>query len=153
MTQTKPINYAYSVQYYATMLLLHRPFLADSASNAFDVCCSASSSMAHLLKLYKRLYSFRRMSSVGVHQIFTCATTLVFIFHRGEEQKNAGIPLNDPKLLETTRSSLLTCLAALSALATRQVHARRSYLSVILLMKKWRVSLEILEKERSGKSL
>lgn len=138
------------MQYYATMLLLHRPFLADSASNAFDVCCSASFSMAHLLKLYKRLYSFRRMSSVGVHQIFTAAATLVYIFHRSEEQKNAGIPLSDPQLLETTRSSLLTCLAALSALATRQVHARRSYLSVILLMKKWRVSLEILEKERNG---
>lgn len=91
------------------------------------------------------------MSSVGVHQIFTAAATLVYIFHRTEEQKNAGIPLSDPQLLETTRSSLLTCLAALSALATRQVHARRSYLSVILLMKKWRVSLEILEKERNGK--
>lgn len=130
------------------MLLLHRPFLADSASNAFAVCCSASSSMANLLKLYKRLYSFRRMSSVGVHQIFTAATTLVYIFHKSEEQQAAGIPLSDPNLLETTRSSLLTCLAALSALATRQVHARRSYLSVILLMKKWRVSLEVLETQK-----
>lgn len=133
------------------MLLLHRPFLADASGNAFTVCCSATSSMAHLLKLYKRLYSFRRMSSVSCHQIFTAATTLVYIFHKGEELKSSGLALAGPNVQETARSSLLTCLAALSALATRQVHARRSYLSVILLMKKWRVSLEVLESERSGR--
>lgn len=39
------------------------------------------------------------------------------------------------------QKGLLTCLGGLAAIATSQVHARRSYLLVVLLMKRWGISL------------
>jgi hypothetical protein len=90
--------------------------------------------MATILKLYRRIYTFRRIASVSVHQVFTGATTLVYIIHK---QEGAG----DPNASQVAKDNLLTCLGVLSALAIRHVHARGSYLSVIQLMKKWRVSL------------
>lgn len=131
------------LQYYATMLLLHRPRLGDVNSNAFEVCCSACSNITSLLQLYKRSYGFRRMCSIGVHQIFTAATTLIYVIHRTNEQ-----PLSTASSHPTAqdaRRQLLICLAALSALGGKHVHARRSYLSAVLLMKKWKVSLDVIE--------
>ena len=130
----------YSLQYYATHLLLHRPYLNDPASNAFVICGSAVASMCNLLKLYKRVYTFRRMSSVAPHQVFTAATTLVYMISQEATQPDQQTSANSKK----NREDLLLCLAALSALAARMVHARRSYLSVILLMKKYKISLDVL---------
>lgn len=96
--------------------------------------------MCNLLKLYKRVYTFRRMSSVAPHQIFTAATTLVYMISQETTQPDQQTSANSKK----NREDLLLCLAALSALAARMVHARRSYLSVILLMKKYKISLDVL---------
>lgn len=140
-----------SFQYYATHLLLHRPFLNDSSSSALRICCAAAGSMSYLLRLYKRAYTFRRMSSVAVHQIFTAATTLVYILWRDNEQ-NGSNDISTAPNMNSHREDLLVCLAALSALAARMVHARRSYLSVILLMKKYKVSLDVLQSGPPGES-
>ncbi|GAA5829320.1 hypothetical protein JCM3770_002546, partial [Rhodotorula araucariae] len=71
--------------------------------------------MACLLDVYRRLFGFRRISVVAGHAV--------------------------PPAANDARSNLVICLAALSAFASKQMHARRSYLSVVVLMKCWRITL------------
>lgn len=49
---------------------------------------------------------------------------------------------------QTAKTALLICLAGLAALAVTQVHARRSYLLVILLMKRWNIALRLIDSEQ-----
>ncbi|KAK4048333.1 hypothetical protein OIV83_004855 [Microbotryomycetes sp. JL201] len=130
------------LQYYALMILLHRPFVSMSPviSPSFEICCNAAASTAYLLELYRRLYTFSKIAVVAVHQVFTAATTLVYIVYACEEAKKAGRPV--PDVATSARSHLLVCLAALSAMATRQAHAQRSYISIIILMKRSHVTLD-----------
>lgn len=129
-----------SLQSYVVVLLVHRPFLAHGIlSRGFELCCAATSSMAYLLDVYRRLFGFRRISVVAVHQIFTAATTLVYIIYATDEAREKGRAV--PAAANNARGNLVICLAALSAFASKQMHARRSYLSVVVLMKRWRVTL------------
>ncbi|KAK4053942.1 hypothetical protein OIO90_003779 [Microbotryomycetes sp. JL221] len=130
------------LQYYALMILLHRPFVSivPVASSSFEICCTAAASSAFLLELYRRQYTFQRIGVVAVHQVFTAATTLVYIIHASDEARAASRPV--PACAASARSHLLVCLAALSAMATRQAHAQRSYLSIIILMKRSHVTLD-----------
>ncbi|KAM0791187.1 hypothetical protein ACM66B_005671 [Microbotryomycetes sp. NB124-2] len=130
------------LQYYALMILLHRPFVSMTpvVSPSFEICCNAAASAAFLLELYRRLYSFSKVGVVCVHQVFTAATTLVYIVYACDEARKAGRAV--PEVATSARSHLLVCLAALSAMATRQAHAQRSYISIIILMKRSHVTLD-----------
>ncbi|KAM0750751.1 hypothetical protein T439DRAFT_348051 [Meredithblackwellia eburnea MCA 4105] len=139
------------IQYFATLILLHRPLVCDASktvladTQSFKVCCSSAEQAANLLDLYRRLFTFRRISVVAPHQVFTAATFLVFVLHVEDSVVGAASTSQvRPNMPTGIRRSLLLCLGALSALAATQVHARRSYLQVIMLMKRWSVSVDVL---------
>lgn len=119
------------MQYYATQILLHRPFLHDNLPSAghsdvsFETCVFSAGQTTQLLELYRKLYSFRRVSVVATHIIFTAATQHVYTIFL-----TAGIvgrlTESQATMRAGARKGLLICLAALSAFARSEIHARRS---------------------------
>lgn len=73
------------------------------------------------------------------HQFFTAASWHVFVIYAC---MLGCIPSTSTAILHhEAQRGLLTCLGGLAAIATSQVHARRSYLMVVLLMKRWGIRL------------
>lgn len=87
---------------------------------------------------------------VATHQIFTSATVNVFIIYLSAT--TVGTTQEEPTLRRSARKGLLVCIAALASIATNQVHARRCYLSIVMLMKKWGISLDEPPTAMRGKS-
>lgn len=73
------------------------------------------------------------------HQFFTAASWHVFVIYAC---MLGCVPAPSYMTLHhDAQRGLLTCLGGLAAIATSQVHARRSYLMVVLLMKRWGIRL------------
>jgi hypothetical protein len=156
------------MQYHLTIINLFRPFTCDIAqqrplyNDAFKLCVAAACTISALIERYRFKYTLRRIAVVAIvrlhasahcgrqpaeslallsiqHQFLTAASWHVFVIYAC--MLGCVPPENTPALHHEAQRGLLTCLGGLAAIATSQIHARRSYLMVVLLMKRWGIRL------------
>lgn len=119
------------MQYHASMILLHRPFLKIHGANispnhAKDVCRTAATNITNLLEKYRSSwYSMRRINTMSVHIIFTAATIHLL---------NAWCDIGTYKSNAT--QGLKTCCLALSELGQTYETAKRTLAVLTCLINK-----------------
>lgn len=119
------------LQYHATLILLHRPFLKmvatdPSLNHVKEICQVAATAISNLLEKYQKYwYSMRRINVIPVHIIFTAATVhLLNIWNEtGLNKINAsrGLKICFDSLTEMTAAyeTSKRTLAALTHLSKR----------------------------------
>ena len=119
------------LQYHASLILLHRPFLKIQGANvtpnhAKDVCRTAATNITNLVEKYRlSWYSMRRINTMSVHIIFTAATVHLL---------NAWCDIGTYKSNAT--QGLKTCCLALSELGQTYETAKRTLAVLTCLINK-----------------
>ncbi|PYI35654.1 hypothetical protein BP00DRAFT_477712 [Aspergillus indologenus CBS 114.80] len=135
--QPLPHVLALHMQYYQVMIHCHRPYISHviqpqppqgpGSGHARMTCSESAISIAKLLALYERHYSFRRANCLIVSFVFSAALILNFITVslKGNDE--------DQELME----HLNTCFRALDEMGSRFENARRTNTFLTTLQREW----------------
>ncbi|PYI18152.1 hypothetical protein BO99DRAFT_387114 [Aspergillus violaceofuscus CBS 115571] len=135
--QPLPHVLALHMQYYQVMIHCHRPYISHvlqpqppqgpGSGHARMTCIESAISIAKLLALYERHYSFRRANYLIVSFVFSAALILIFITvpAKGNDE--------DQELIE----HLNTCFRALDEMGSRFENARRTNTFLTTLQREW----------------
>ncbi|PYH77042.1 hypothetical protein BO82DRAFT_345728 [Aspergillus uvarum CBS 121591] len=135
--QPLPHVLALNMQYYQLMIHCHRPYISHviqpqppqgpGSGHARMTCIESAISIAKLLALYERHYSFRRANYLVVSFVFSAALILIFITVpvKGNDE--------DQELME----HLNTCFRALDEMGSHFENARRTNTFLTTLQRDW----------------
>ncbi|KAF2799540.1 hypothetical protein K505DRAFT_196071, partial [Melanomma pulvis-pyrius CBS 109.77] len=115
------------MQYHCVMILVNRPFFPASIATLPDVafsdpmvgrpaCTGSAKSIAKLLQIYRRLYSFRRINIQAVHLVFTAS--LIHVLNACEA--------TEPTLKNSAWKDLEVCCQALMEMGKGYKNASRA---------------------------
>jgi hypothetical protein len=115
------------MQYHCVMILVNRPFFSTNIATLPDVtfsdpmvgrpaCTGSAKSIAKLLQIYRRLYSFRRINIQAVHLVFTAS--LIHVLNACEA--------TEPSLKNSAWKDLEVCCQALLEMGKGYKNARRA---------------------------
>jgi hypothetical protein len=115
------------MQYHCVMILVNRPFFSTNIATLPNValsdplvgrpaCTESAKSIAKLLQIYRRLYSFRRINIQAVHLVFTAS--LIHVLNACEA--------TEPSLKNSAWKDLEVCCQALMEMGKGYKNARRA---------------------------
>ncbi|RAH46698.1 uncharacterized protein BO95DRAFT_360903 [Aspergillus brunneoviolaceus CBS 621.78] len=135
--QPLPHVLALHMQYHQMMIHCHRPYISHviqpqppqgpGSGHARMTCIESAISIARLLALYERCYSFRRANYLIVSFVFSAALILIFI----------TVPLKGDDEDQELMQHLNTCFRALDEMGSRFENARRTNTFLTTLQCEW----------------
>ncbi|RAH71467.1 uncharacterized protein BO66DRAFT_347538 [Aspergillus aculeatinus CBS 121060] len=137
--QPLPHVLALHMQYYQMMIHCHRPYISHviqpqppqgpGSGHARMTCIESAISIARLLALYERCYSFRRANYLIVSFVFSAALILIFI----------TVPIKGDHEDQELMQHLNTCFRALDEMGSRFENARRTNTFLTTLQCEWQI--------------
>ncbi|KAH8704981.1 putative fungal-specific transcription factor [Talaromyces proteolyticus] len=137
------------MQYHQILIFFHRPWVSKSYiqpqnpkqgpgyQHARRTCIESATSIARLLRLYEKYYTFRRINNQVVAIIFTAALILIFVTISMSSQTAGRFRLDDQWQQIDMVAHLNVCFRALDELGQSFENAKRTRDFLVSLQRRW----------------
>ncbi|KAL2012266.1 hypothetical protein VTN00DRAFT_4984 [Thermoascus crustaceus] len=140
------------MQYHQIIIFVHRPWVSKSYIqphnprqgpgylHARRMCIESAASVAKLLRLYEKHYTFRRINNQVVAIIFTAALMLIFVTISTSSQAAPGRTSGENQNAEMV-AHLNVCFRALDELGQSFENAKRTRDFLVSLQRRWQTRM------------